>query len=254
MLIAASACNMSCFCALFCVIGELFVVNELEKFEHQPDAIYFTLDSSYRKLLLLSSVVSWLNSRMKPLSTSQRTLTWLCMFPPSGDASNCKRISYFILSVSVFATLAICLMSSVCYISKFISVDLKASLYAMSPAIACTGLLYVYIVAIFSQRSISALFKKLSAIYDACKYFCTFICCNSNVLFIFNGLFWISFMRRFIPISDTGQCPEWNDVAILFEIRFEWIHHQHIGSFNSFRMFLFDLERTIRCEIPVSPT
>ena len=102
---------------------------------------------------------------MDPMPINRHVLTWLYMFPPEAHTSRWKRLASQCLTSVVCMTLAGCIMSSVTFIVRFISIDLKDALYAMFPTIACSGLLYVHIVAIHSRQNISNLFEKLSQIY-----------------------------------------------------------------------------------------
>lgn len=103
---------------------------------------------------------------MDPMSINRRVLIWLYMFPPAEKTSRWKTMASICLSSAVCITLAGCVMSSIAFISQFIAIDLKDTLYATFPTIACSGLLYVHIVAILSRQNVADLFKKLSEIYQ----------------------------------------------------------------------------------------
>lgn len=103
---------------------------------------------------------------MEPLSINRRVLIWLYMFPSDGSiTSRLKKSISICLSVAVCITLAACVLSSITYAFRFISIDLKETIYATFPIIACSAVIYVHIVAIFSRQKIFELFKKLSQIY-----------------------------------------------------------------------------------------
>lgn len=103
---------------------------------------------------------------MGPMSVNRHVLLWLYMLPPLENASRWTKMASICLSSSVCITLAGCVISSITFISRFVTIDLKDTLYAMFPTIACSGLVYVHIVAILSRQNISDLFQKLSQIYQ----------------------------------------------------------------------------------------
>lgn len=103
---------------------------------------------------------------MHPMPINRRVLVWLYMFPSIQDVSRSKTMASICFTSAVCITLAGCVMSSIAFIFRFIRIDLKDTLYATFPTIACSGLLYVHIVAIHSRQNIFNVFKKLSQIYQ----------------------------------------------------------------------------------------
>lgn len=105
-----------------------------------------------------------------PLPINRRVLIWLYMLAPIKNTNRWKKSISICSSLAVCTTLVGCVTSSIAFVHQFISIDLKESLYAMFPIIACSGVIYVHIVAILSRKHILELFEQLSQIYRKSKY------------------------------------------------------------------------------------
>lgn len=107
---------------------------------------------------------------MNPMPINRRVLIWLYMYPPMENVSRSKTMASICFTSAVCLTLAGCVMSSIAFIFRFIMIDIKDTLYATFPTIACSGLVYVHIVAVHSRQNIFDLFKKLSKIYQTSEW------------------------------------------------------------------------------------
>lgn len=103
---------------------------------------------------------------MNPMPINRLVLIWLYMYPPKENVSRSKTFASICFTSVVCITLGGCVLSSIAFILRFIMTDLKNTLYATFPTIACSGLVYVHIVAIHSRQNIFDMFKKLSKIYQ----------------------------------------------------------------------------------------
>lgn len=106
---------------------------------------------------------------MRPLKTSQRVLTWLCLYPADSTISIAMKTIYIIFAVFTFSTsLIICISALMCF-WKFVKIDSNLALYSTITAIACFTVVYAYIVMFFSRKKIQLTFEDLEKIYDARK-------------------------------------------------------------------------------------
>lgn len=106
---------------------------------------------------------------ISPLLANRQVLVWLCIYPTRESTSNWKRLAYIFVVCSIFITNLCALIASGAFISTYISIDLEASLYALSLIFAFSGATYVIFIALFMKKKIFALFESLTEIYRSSK-------------------------------------------------------------------------------------
>lgn len=102
---------------------------------------------------------------MIPLATNRQVMTWLCMHPADASDSKRKRMYYILFTTAVCASGLSALVSSVVFITQFISVDFAACLYAVYQVAAESAIFNAIIVAFIKRHQIVDLFTKLTEIY-----------------------------------------------------------------------------------------
>lgn len=177
---------------------------------------------------------------MNPMPINRSVLIWLYMYPPMENFSPSKTMASKCLTSAVCLTLAGCVMSSIAFILRFIMTDLKDTLYATFPTIACSGLVYVHVVAIHSRQNICNLFKKLSKIYQTSEWsmenlrifiFCTPCLPVYNHMNFFQPIqpltknpidFWLRRAIKVIWFGNSTSNTSWVDLQ---SIRWRWQLH-----------------------------
>lgn len=103
---------------------------------------------------------------MKPLATTQQMLSWAGVCPNS-ETTN-KRMNKITIAFSSIIILSEVYVSSACafLFSKYVSIDLEASLYALFQMSGHTVALYGFLYIIFTRRKIVDIFNKLTAIFE----------------------------------------------------------------------------------------
>lgn len=109
--------------------------------------------------------------KLNPLLTIQRMLKWLCICPMDENDASYKKILFIMWSVFSIICSSIGSTSSVRFFSKYLSTDLKASINAILPFTSTLNFLYMIINAYIVRHKIVAIFKRLSEIFEKCKYF-----------------------------------------------------------------------------------
>lgn len=115
---------------------------------------------------------------MRPLSTNQRMLKWLCVCPLEARDSQWMKPLCIIFSLITFAAVAGCVLSSIVFFSTNISTDLEESLYALFQISAFSGVAYMAIVAFIERNKITAFLETLTKIYNTRKRIIDF--CRKN--------------------------------------------------------------------------
>lgn len=106
---------------------------------------------------------------MKPLSTNQRFLTWLCICPVDANAGRFKKVSCILFTIVLFALNLSVLTASWLFLLKYASTDLELSLYSLFQVSAFFGLMFMNIMTFVMRKEITATFLTLSDIYTASK-------------------------------------------------------------------------------------
>lgn len=105
---------------------------------------------------------------MKPLATSQRLFTWLCLLPPRENTSSWEKRFYVAFVLAIVLVVLSAFLSSLLYFINFKSVNMKDSLIALSSVFASVSIANSIVVAFFLHHEIPPLFGKLSDIYEKC--------------------------------------------------------------------------------------
>lgn len=108
-------------------------------------------------------------SKMDPFPTTQRMLTWYYLYQDR-SSTWCQKLTYIAFSLFNITFVAAHVAASVVFATKFVSVDLERSLYAIYQFFCWSPLIYMFIAAFQSRREITALIGELSLIYDASMY------------------------------------------------------------------------------------
>lgn len=107
---------------------------------------------------------------MKPFTTDQRILTWLCVIPAPQNTSMWKKQVYTALALSLMLANLSNLSSSVMFIVKFLSINLQAALIALHQVLATIPMANTIIMAFFYRHKIPPVFDKLTHIYKKRMY------------------------------------------------------------------------------------
>lgn len=107
---------------------------------------------------------------MKPLETTKRVLTWLCVCPADESTSIKQKKMYAIFTFMVCFSCISGFLGSVAFFIKFMKSDLENSLIALIVLAACAAIIIGIIVAFLFRHKINEIFEDLSTIYSACKY------------------------------------------------------------------------------------
>lgn len=106
---------------------------------------------------------------MKPLPTNQQMLTWFFLLH-NKNSSIWMKMGYIGFSLINFGLLLCHVIASVVFASKFVSIDLERSLYAIYQFFCWTPIIYMFLVALHSRHKITAFIDELSKIYNASMY------------------------------------------------------------------------------------
>lgn len=108
---------------------------------------------------------------MKPLQSIQQAMIWACMCSPDYKLSKWEKLVRFICGCTFSPLMSGALLSSIAFFTKYVLIDFEESLYAIFEMAGAIGVIYLDVVALFSQREISEIFRGLNEIYEKCKYF-----------------------------------------------------------------------------------
>lgn len=108
--------------------------------------------------------------KMKPLSTTQKMLAWLCICPDGNPSNRWKRLAHICFAVGISTVLVTAIASSIAFALKNFSIDLNRSLFAVQQTFAYLPLVYMCIISVIMRNEIAELFTSLGKIYDASKY------------------------------------------------------------------------------------
>lgn len=106
---------------------------------------------------------------MGPLHRIKRMLIWVYMCKPEKTADKWTKIKYFTVGFTILILNLSALAAHFVYFRKYLSTDLKKSLFASFGIFGFFGVSYITIIALFLQEQISDIFERLTEIYGMCK-------------------------------------------------------------------------------------
>lgn len=109
------------------------------------------------------------NRKMVPLATHKLLWTWCCVHPVDEDASRWKKFACitftFLLSIANLSVVP----ASVEFVIENVSDNPEAALHALFQITAYIGMIYANINGLFLRHKITAIFTKLTQIYEKSK-------------------------------------------------------------------------------------
>lgn len=110
-----------------------------------------------------------INSKMTPLETNRRILTWLCIYPVNENASEQHKILRSLFGIGVFVANLMVFIVSIVFLVKFASTDIEEALFSVIQLAGTGNILYVSIIIFIVRHKIVGLFKSLDKIYEERK-------------------------------------------------------------------------------------
>lgn len=107
---------------------------------------------------------------MKLLSTDQRVLTWICVFPVNKTTSKCRKLTYITLALAITLIMLTAFMSSLKYSLNFMSFNLQETLVGLRPFLVSVQALNSIVVTFFLRHKIPPIYEQLREIYEKCLY------------------------------------------------------------------------------------
>lgn len=124
---------------------------------------------------------------MIQLETTQLLLAYLYAFPPDKNASRRKKVCYFVFSSSIIVINLLSVTSGGFFIFKNASINLKEAIFALYHTCVCCNVFYQAIIIIILRKKLTALFERLTDIYNESKnQILTFCYWPISELFIWN--------------------------------------------------------------------
>lgn len=109
-------------------------------------------------------------SKMKPLPTNKRVLTWLGIFPVSETAKRREKILFIVSPIAFITVLFIAIIGSAVFIVNNLSINMTATIYAFFDISSLIATAYMLLVGLVLRRKIKDIFTKLSGFYEDRKY------------------------------------------------------------------------------------
>lgn len=141
----------------------------------------------------------------RSLFTAKRVLIWLNLYYPSSDTTIPKRtrMGRRILPLFLIVLILCAITVSLCFIIKFKSTNVEATLFTFVILTVYVGLFYIMAIAFFSRPRIAALLEQLTRIYAASSYFNTIL---------FQSPLWLSLSQssmycaiQFLPLFSNSR-------------------------------------------------
>lgn len=107
---------------------------------------------------------------MEVLTENRKYFTLMGILPPNEDGRKWIKYRNYFIGFFCFSTICGSFVSTVCFASKFIRIDLELSLYALLQMGAFGGPSYLIIMSSILWRKFSDIFPKLQQIYDECWF------------------------------------------------------------------------------------
>ena len=107
---------------------------------------------------------------MKPLATSHRVMTWVCLLPANENTSKWEKRSYIALNVILVLTVLALFSSSLTYVIKFRSIDSEGAFFSLFTTAGATAMGNTIIVAFVFRHKIPPFFEQLAEVYEKCTH------------------------------------------------------------------------------------
>lgn len=88
---------------------------------------------------------------MKPLTTNQLMLTWLCFLPAKTTVSIQQKLAYLMAFLITFGVTVVCFFGCWAYLLKFLPIYLEEALYAVYEVSAGFGVIFMTLTALFQR-------------------------------------------------------------------------------------------------------
>lgn len=104
---------------------------------------------------------------MTPFRTTKYMMIWLCLCPTTKSWNKEKKFLRVVFTLTILLLIACIIIAHLMYFSKFMSIDVSESLFALMNVIAISDTLYGLIVEFLLRDKIDDMFKEISIIYKA---------------------------------------------------------------------------------------
>lgn len=178
---------------------------------------------------------------MEGFETPKKIFTWVSIYPEADGTSRLEKMAHIAFGFVVFLSNLCGSLAHWGYLFKFISIDLKGSVFAFMGVTVFSCLTYIIITVFRLRNQICSIIDKLTDIYQSRKYFTdTFSIFIFNVnqtefwLYFFQFVFWI--WRKTQRFGSTFvSCKRYKRMAvgILFQAIFTGHGYQHFWSINA---------------------
>ena len=108
---------------------------------------------------------------MEGFETPKKMFTWLRVYPEVENTSELEKISHIIFALIVFCANLFSALAHWGYLWKYVSTDLKGSVFAFMGATTFSCLTYILIIVFLLRNRICNIINKLLEIYRSRKYF-----------------------------------------------------------------------------------
>ena len=112
-----------------------------------------------------------MNKKMKPLETTHRYLTWLCLCSPDDSSSKWHKRAYVTFTTAVLIIVVCHITANTAYCLITFSTNLESCLFVFLCFVGQFGLIYILTIALVQMPTkIDQILKNLQTIYDTRKY------------------------------------------------------------------------------------
>lgn len=125
---------------------------------------------------------------MRPLVTSQRALTWLCLCPVAENVSKRMKLIYILFTCVTHLVATYIFICSTIYSIRLLRTDLEKSLYSLYQIAAASNMIYLISTVFFIRQKISDVFMQLSEIYQTSEN--PFDFGRMNMKYLFSNFEW----------------------------------------------------------------
>lgn len=120
-------------------------------------------------------------NKMEGFETPKKIFTWVSIYPEADGTSRLEKMAHIAFGFVVFLSNLCGSLAHWGYLFKFISIDLKGSVFAFMGVTVFSCLTYIIITVFRLRNQICSIIDKLTDIYQSRKYFT-----DTFSIFIFN--------------------------------------------------------------------